>query len=151
VKRRRQEIAVPVLDHETGQLLKYRALLCHPRFKDGWNLLGANEFDRLSQGKLDVLRVQILSSLSARRTYRKTLSSTSHTSNSCRFPSFSYWRGRKHVHVSSTLLVHRVDQSTWWLVVGSAEVAPLRDMLNLNFKMYLLATFIFGSVEAHRN
>eukprot|EP00804_Cyclotella_cryptica_P002902 CCRYP_021007-RA/>CCRYP_021007-RA protein AED:0.15 eAED:0.15 QI:0/0/0/1/1/1/5/0/1206 len=51
VKRRRREMAAPVLDHTTGQLLEYRALLRHPRFKDAWTLAGANEFDRLVQGK----------------------------------------------------------------------------------------------------
>jgi hypothetical protein len=51
VKRRRQEVAAPVLDHDTGQLLEYRALLRHPKFKEDWNLSAANEFDRLAQGK----------------------------------------------------------------------------------------------------
>ena len=45
------ESAAPVLDHKTGQLLEYRALLWHPKFKDAWNLSAANEFDRLAQGK----------------------------------------------------------------------------------------------------
>eukprot|EP00804_Cyclotella_cryptica_P018370 CCRYP_015487-RA/>CCRYP_015487-RA protein AED:0.13 eAED:0.11 QI:0/0/0/1/0/0.5/2/0/1281 len=51
VKRRRMEVAAPVLDHETGELLEYRALLRHPKFKDAWSLSAANEFDRLAQGK----------------------------------------------------------------------------------------------------
>jgi hypothetical protein len=51
VKRRRMESAAPVLDHETGQLLEYRALLRHPKYKDAWTLSAANEFDRLAQGK----------------------------------------------------------------------------------------------------
>ena len=51
VKRRRMEVAAPVLDHDTGQLLEYRALLRHPKFKDAWSLSAANEFDRLAQGK----------------------------------------------------------------------------------------------------
>jgi hypothetical protein len=46
VKRRRMAVAAPVLDHDTGQLLEYRALLRHPKFKDVWNLSTANEFDR---------------------------------------------------------------------------------------------------------
>eukprot|EP00804_Cyclotella_cryptica_P011340 CCRYP_016348-RA/>CCRYP_016348-RA protein AED:0.43 eAED:0.43 QI:0/0/0/1/0/0/2/0/210 len=45
------EVATPVLDHGTGQLLEYRALLRHPKFKDAWNLSAANDFDRLAQGK----------------------------------------------------------------------------------------------------
>ena len=42
-------MANPVLDHETGQLLKYHALLQHPTYKDAWNLLAANKFGRLAQ------------------------------------------------------------------------------------------------------
>eukprot|EP00956_Cyclotella_meneghiniana_P020860 scaffold37349_cov64-Cyclotella_meneghiniana.AAC.1 len=50
VLRRRREIvnniekAFPVLDPETGQLLEYRQLLRHPKFKDAWNISAANEF-----------------------------------------------------------------------------------------------------------
>ena len=44
------EQAYPVLDLETGQLLEYRQLLRHPKFKDDWNILAANEFGRLVQG-----------------------------------------------------------------------------------------------------
>ena len=56
VLRRRREIAnsiekaFPVLDPETGQLLEYRQLLRHPKFKDAWNISAANEFGRLAQG-----------------------------------------------------------------------------------------------------
>ena len=44
------EKAFPVLDPDTGQLLKYRQLLRHPKFKDAWNISAANEFGRLAQG-----------------------------------------------------------------------------------------------------
>ena len=55
LRRKRQianciEQAYPVLDPETGQLLEYRQLLRHPKFKDTWNLSAANEFGRLAQG-----------------------------------------------------------------------------------------------------
>jgi hypothetical protein len=46
----RREAANAVLDQDTGQLLKYRRLLKHPRFKDVWNKLAADEFGRLAQG-----------------------------------------------------------------------------------------------------
>jgi hypothetical protein len=39
-----------VLDQETGELLEYRQLLKHPRFKDVWNRSSADEFGRLAQG-----------------------------------------------------------------------------------------------------
>eukprot|EP00804_Cyclotella_cryptica_P025968 CCRYP_002793-RD/>CCRYP_002793-RD protein AED:0.25 eAED:0.25 QI:0/-1/0/1/-1/1/1/0/824 len=44
------ELAFPVLDPDTGQLLEYRQLLRHPKFKDAWNISAANEFGRLAQG-----------------------------------------------------------------------------------------------------
>eukprot|EP00956_Cyclotella_meneghiniana_P018032 scaffold29803_cov40-Cyclotella_meneghiniana.AAC.1 len=55
LRRKRQiansiEKAFPVLDPETGQLLEYRQLLRHPKFKDAWNISAANEFGRLAQG-----------------------------------------------------------------------------------------------------
>ena len=39
-----------VLDQESGQLLEYRQLLKHPRFKEVWNRSSADEFGRLAQG-----------------------------------------------------------------------------------------------------
>eukprot|EP00804_Cyclotella_cryptica_P004359 CCRYP_017999-RA/>CCRYP_017999-RA protein AED:0.23 eAED:0.24 QI:0/0/0/1/0/0/4/0/900 len=39
-----------VLDQETGELLEYRQLLKHPRFKDVWNRSAADKFGRLAQG-----------------------------------------------------------------------------------------------------
>ena len=54
VARRRRETpsdqASPVLDQETGQLLEYRQLLRHPKYKDVWNRSAADEFGRLAQG-----------------------------------------------------------------------------------------------------
>jgi hypothetical protein len=38
-----------VMDMETGKLLKYRKLMCHPKFKDIWNTSTANEFRHLAQ------------------------------------------------------------------------------------------------------
>ena len=34
---------------ETGQLLQYHQLLKHPRFREAWSILAANEFGRLAQ------------------------------------------------------------------------------------------------------
>jgi hypothetical protein len=39
-----------VLDPETGQILEYRQLLRHPKFKEAWNISAANEFGWLAQG-----------------------------------------------------------------------------------------------------
>ena len=50
VARRRREAAHAVLDQETGELLEYRRLLKHPRFKEVWNKSAADEFGRLAQG-----------------------------------------------------------------------------------------------------
>eukprot|EP00956_Cyclotella_meneghiniana_P007050 scaffold9575_cov44-Cyclotella_meneghiniana.AAC.1 len=67
LRRKRQivnciERAFPVLDPETGQLLEYRQLLRHPKYKDAWNISAANEFGRLAQGiKGRVIRQQIQS------------------------------------------------------------------------------------------
>jgi hypothetical protein len=50
VAQRRREAAHAVLDQETGELLEYRRLLKHPRFKEVWNRSAADEFRRLAQG-----------------------------------------------------------------------------------------------------
>jgi len=50
VARRRRDAAHTVLDQETGELLEYRHLLKHPRFKEVWNRSAADEFSRLAQG-----------------------------------------------------------------------------------------------------
>ena len=50
VARRRREAANAVLDQETGELLEYRRLMKHPRYKDVWNKSAADEFGRLAQG-----------------------------------------------------------------------------------------------------
>jgi hypothetical protein len=49
-RRREKESANSVLDQETGNLLEYRQLLTHPRFKEIWNKSAADEFGRLAQG-----------------------------------------------------------------------------------------------------
>jgi hypothetical protein len=49
-RRREKEAAHSVLDQETGQLLEYRTLLKHPRFKEVWSRSAADEFGRLAQG-----------------------------------------------------------------------------------------------------
>ena len=54
VSRRRRETANPVLDHDTGELLEYRHLLKHPKFKEAWEIAAANEFGRLAQGIRDI-------------------------------------------------------------------------------------------------
>eukprot|EP00804_Cyclotella_cryptica_P003430 CCRYP_002088-RA/>CCRYP_002088-RA protein AED:0.24 eAED:0.23 QI:0/0/0/1/1/1/2/0/894 len=59
VKRRRMEVEAPVLDHDTGQLLEYRALSRHPKFKDAWSLSAANEFDRTEKKELNQTRATL--------------------------------------------------------------------------------------------
>jgi hypothetical protein len=49
-RRREKEAVHSVLDQETGQLLEYRTLLKHPRFKKVWNRSAADKFGRLAQG-----------------------------------------------------------------------------------------------------
>ena len=49
-RRREAESANAVLDQETGQLLEYRKLLQHPRFREVWNRSASDEFGRLAQG-----------------------------------------------------------------------------------------------------
>ena len=44
-----RKAAQPGLDQDTGDLLEYRALLRHPKFKDAWNESAANEFGWLAQ------------------------------------------------------------------------------------------------------
>ncbi len=46
----RQEPANPVLDFDTGKLLKYCLLLQNPKHKEIWTKAGANDFGRLAQG-----------------------------------------------------------------------------------------------------
>ena len=49
-RERKIEKAFPVLDPDTGELLEYRQLLRHPKFKETWSISAANEFGRLAQG-----------------------------------------------------------------------------------------------------
>ena len=49
-RRRKMEAAHAVLDQETGELLEYRQLLKHPKFRDVWNRSASDEFGRLAQG-----------------------------------------------------------------------------------------------------
>ena len=44
------DVANAVLDADTGQTLTYRRLIQHPKFKEEWSHLSANEFRRLFQG-----------------------------------------------------------------------------------------------------
>jgi hypothetical protein len=44
------EFANEVFDEETGELLKYRKLITHPRYCKAWTHSSANEFGRLAQG-----------------------------------------------------------------------------------------------------
>jgi hypothetical protein len=44
------EQAMAVLDKDTGQMLNYRQLLQHPKYKKQWSISSANEFGRLAQG-----------------------------------------------------------------------------------------------------
>ena len=42
--------AMAVMDAETGKLLNYRALMCHPKYKKGWGISSANEFRQHPNG-----------------------------------------------------------------------------------------------------
>jgi hypothetical protein len=44
------EFANEVFNEETGELLKYRNLITHPRYCEAWTHSSANEFGRLAQG-----------------------------------------------------------------------------------------------------
>ena len=44
------DFAGSVLDTETGELLEYRHLIKHPKFKDDWGYSFGNEIGRLAQG-----------------------------------------------------------------------------------------------------
>ncbi len=46
----RRESASPILDQDTGKMLKYCQLLHNPKHKAIWSKAGANEFGRLAQG-----------------------------------------------------------------------------------------------------
>ena len=50
VAQRQRESANPVLNHNTGKLLKYRQLLRNPKHNERWTTAGPNEFGRLAQG-----------------------------------------------------------------------------------------------------
>jgi hypothetical protein len=45
-----KEKAMMVLDEESGQLLKYKDLLRHPKYKKEWSIAAADEFGCLAQG-----------------------------------------------------------------------------------------------------
>ena len=45
----RRESASPILDQDTGKMLKYCQLLCDPKHKAIWSKVGANEFGWLAQ------------------------------------------------------------------------------------------------------
>ncbi len=44
------EMAQAIFDEDSGQVLKYRKLLTHPKYKEVWSHSSANEFGRLAQG-----------------------------------------------------------------------------------------------------
>ena len=44
------EHANEIFDAETGELLKYRKLITHPKYREAWMTSSANEFGRLAQG-----------------------------------------------------------------------------------------------------
>jgi hypothetical protein len=46
----RSEMAQAIFDKESGKLLKYRALLTHPKYCKAWTHLSANYFGQLAQG-----------------------------------------------------------------------------------------------------
>ncbi len=46
----RFEMAHAIFDKESGKLLKYRALLTHPKYHEAWMHLSANKFGCLAQG-----------------------------------------------------------------------------------------------------
>ncbi len=50
VAQRRRESASPILDQDTGKMLKYRQLLRDSKHEAIWSKAGANEFGQLAQG-----------------------------------------------------------------------------------------------------
>ena len=46
----KSESAHAIFDEESGQMLKYRKLITHPKYKEAWTHSSANEFGRLAQG-----------------------------------------------------------------------------------------------------
>jgi hypothetical protein len=42
--------AQAIFDKESGQMLKYRKLITHPKYREAWTQSSANEFGRLAQG-----------------------------------------------------------------------------------------------------
>jgi hypothetical protein len=46
----RSETTQAIFDEESGKLLKYRALLTHPKYRKAWTHSSANKFGRLAQG-----------------------------------------------------------------------------------------------------
>ena len=43
-------LAAPVMDEETGEMLEFRQLRSHPKYKKIWDTYYANELGRLCQG-----------------------------------------------------------------------------------------------------
>ena len=39
-----------MLDHDWGEMLEYRQLIKHPKFRPDWNTSSANKFGQLEQG-----------------------------------------------------------------------------------------------------
>lgn len=48
--RQQKEQANPVLNFNTGEMLEYRQLLRHPKYREIWNRAAVNEFGQLAQG-----------------------------------------------------------------------------------------------------
>jgi hypothetical protein len=46
----RSKTAQAIFDKESGQMLKYRKLITHPKYQEAWTHSSANEFGRLAQG-----------------------------------------------------------------------------------------------------
>jgi hypothetical protein len=94
----RRESASPVLDQDTGKMLKYPQLLRDPKHEAIWSKAGANEFGRLAQGV--GRRIDGTNTISTNMKYHRTDSRMLLTSS---FYRHSKWR--KRIPTKSELLL----------------------------------------------
>ena len=50
LRQEQRERAQLIYDKESGEYLKYRQLICDPKYKEKWSQSAAKEFGRLAQG-----------------------------------------------------------------------------------------------------
>ena len=54
--------ALAVMDAETGKLLNYRKLMRNPKYKKNWSTSSANEFGRLANGVVGLIKTRLTQS-----------------------------------------------------------------------------------------